>query len=237
MGFGSVFCGPARALVLPRRGAAARRHGRPARRRAVIAAAPAALPPYHAQVAPLSAAQRKGDDARGLATRLSCRALRPAPRDPDLRRLRRARPPRSARGQSHGRGLGRAGVRCSSTWRASRSGACSRSRPTAAPTSARSRPTTPPRSTAAARRARRAGRSTPTAGRSTSIRSRTRTSRRRHHQSSRLAALSRSRACALPARRDRRGRGRLRAFARIGWGWGGRWSGPRDYQHLSASGR
>jgi hypothetical protein len=29
----------------------------------------------------------------------------------------------------------------------------------------------------------------------------------------------------------------LRAFARIGWGWGGRWSGPRDYQHLSASGR
>ena len=28
-----------------------------------------------------------------------------------------------------------------------------------------------------------------------------------------------------------------RAFARIGWGWGGRWSGPRDYQHLSASGR
>jgi D-alanyl-D-alanine carboxypeptidase len=29
----------------------------------------------------------------------------------------------------------------------------------------------------------------------------------------------------------------LRAFARIGWGWGGRWSGARDYQHLSASGR
>ena len=29
----------------------------------------------------------------------------------------------------------------------------------------------------------------------------------------------------------------LRAFARIGWGWGGRWNGPRDYQHLSASGR
>ncbi len=27
-----------------------------------------------------------------------------------------------------------------------------------------------------------------------------------------------------------------RAFARIGWGWGGRWSGTRDYQHLSASG-
>jgi hypothetical protein len=29
----------------------------------------------------------------------------------------------------------------------------------------------------------------------------------------------------------------LRAFAHIGWGWGGRWSGARDYQHLSASGR
>jgi D-alanyl-D-alanine carboxypeptidase len=29
----------------------------------------------------------------------------------------------------------------------------------------------------------------------------------------------------------------LRAFARIGWGWGGRWSGARDYQHLSANGR
>ena len=27
-----------------------------------------------------------------------------------------------------------------------------------------------------------------------------------------------------------------RAFARIGWGWGGSWSGTRDYQHLSASG-
>jgi hypothetical protein len=27
------------------------------------------------------------------------------------------------------------------------------------------------------------------------------------------------------------------AFARIGWGWGGSWNGTRDYQHLSASGR
>ena len=27
------------------------------------------------------------------------------------------------------------------------------------------------------------------------------------------------------------------AFDRAGWGWGGRWSGIRDYQHFSASGR
>lgn len=29
----------------------------------------------------------------------------------------------------------------------------------------------------------------------------------------------------------------VRAFAGIGWGWGGRWSGDRDYQHFSAGGR
>jgi D-alanyl-D-alanine carboxypeptidase len=29
----------------------------------------------------------------------------------------------------------------------------------------------------------------------------------------------------------------VRAFNRIGWGWGGRWSSPKDYQHFSASGR
>jgi hypothetical protein len=27
------------------------------------------------------------------------------------------------------------------------------------------------------------------------------------------------------------------AFDRIGWGWGGRWSSAKDYQHFSASGR
>ena len=27
-----------------------------------------------------------------------------------------------------------------------------------------------------------------------------------------------------------------RAFRRIGWGWGGSWSGARDYQHVSADG-
>jgi D-alanyl-D-alanine carboxypeptidase len=45
------------------------------------------------------------------------------------------------------------------------------------------------------------------------------------------------------ADRSRRARGMIhagdgvvRAFRAIGWGWGGYWSGPRDYQHFSASG-
>jgi hypothetical protein len=29
----------------------------------------------------------------------------------------------------------------------------------------------------------------------------------------------------------------VRAFAAIGWGWGGSWDGTRDYQHFSSSGR
>jgi hypothetical protein len=29
----------------------------------------------------------------------------------------------------------------------------------------------------------------------------------------------------------------VRAFDAVGWGWGGRWSGAKDYQHFSASGR
>jgi hypothetical protein len=29
----------------------------------------------------------------------------------------------------------------------------------------------------------------------------------------------------------------VRAFDRIGWGWGGRWTTVKDYQHFSASGR
>jgi hypothetical protein len=45
------------------------------------------------------------------------------------------------------------------------------------------------------------------------------------------------------ADRSRRARGMIhagdkvvRAFASIGWGWGGSWSGAKDYQHFSASG-
>jgi len=29
----------------------------------------------------------------------------------------------------------------------------------------------------------------------------------------------------------------VRAFDRLGWGWGGRWSSAQDYQHFSANGR
>jgi hypothetical protein len=29
----------------------------------------------------------------------------------------------------------------------------------------------------------------------------------------------------------------VRAFAAVGWGWGGRWSGSPDYQHFSPNGR
>jgi hypothetical protein len=28
----------------------------------------------------------------------------------------------------------------------------------------------------------------------------------------------------------------VRAFGSIGWGWGGEWSGTKDYMHFSASG-
>jgi hypothetical protein len=29
----------------------------------------------------------------------------------------------------------------------------------------------------------------------------------------------------------------VKAFAAVGWGWGGRWAGSRDYQHFSTTGR
>src|SRR4051812_5902346 len=46
-----------------------------------------------------------------------------------------------------------------------------------------------------------------------------------------------------PPNARRRGKGviragslAIRAFAHVGWSWGGRWTEPRDYQHFSASG-
>jgi D-alanyl-D-alanine carboxypeptidase len=29
----------------------------------------------------------------------------------------------------------------------------------------------------------------------------------------------------------------VRAFASVGWEWGGYWSGGKDYQHFSSNGR
>jgi hypothetical protein len=34
-----------------------------------------------------------------------------------------------------------------------------------------------------------------------------------------------------------RGDAVVRAFRRIGWEWGGRWTPAKDYQHFSANGR
>lgn len=34
-----------------------------------------------------------------------------------------------------------------------------------------------------------------------------------------------------------KGDGVVKAFASIGWGWGGTWSGAKDYQHFSSTGR
>jgi hypothetical protein len=31
--------------------------------------------------------------------------------------------------------------------------------------------------------------------------------------------------------------GAVQAFASVGWGWGGNWTSPKDYQHFSATGR
>ena len=134
-----------------------------------------ALPPFHASVAPVTAAR-----ARAL---LASRAARSGP--PACGTLRvsyvgfdGACAPRRARRQPRRDRRGDDGLPARSTRRASRSGGCCRSRRTAAATTARWRPTTPRRSTAAtpSRRARNAGRRTPTARRSTSTTSRTRTS-------------------------------------------------------------
>ena len=102
-------------------------------------------------------------------------------------------------------------------------------------TSVRSRQTTPQRSTAASSTGRPATRSTPTAARSTSTRSRTPTSPLRHD----VAHASRPYLRRTPFRPGMAAEGHalVRAFDAVGWGWGGRWSGAKDYQHFSASGR
>ena len=49
-----------------------------------------------------------------------------------------------------------------------------------------------------------------------------------------FAAIDRSRQGAAPAGAIRAGDVVVRAFARIGWEWGGEWSSSKDYQHFAA---
>jgi hypothetical protein len=53
----------------------------------------------------------------------------------------------------------------------------------------------------------------------------------------RFAAIDRFGQAAVRAGVIRAGDVVVRAFARIGWEWGGEWSTSKDYQHFSASGR
>jgi hypothetical protein len=53
----------------------------------------------------------------------------------------------------------------------------------------------------------------------------------------RYAAIDRTRGAAAPPGVIRAGDVVVRAFARIGWEWGGDWSTAKDYQHFSSSGR
>jgi len=53
----------------------------------------------------------------------------------------------------------------------------------------------------------------------------------------RFAAIDRTRGAPAPRGVIRAGDVVVRAFARIGWEWGGDWSSKKDYQHFSASGR
>jgi poly-gamma-glutamate synthesis protein (capsule biosynthesis protein) len=53
----------------------------------------------------------------------------------------------------------------------------------------------------------------------------------------RFAGIDRSADVAVPAGAIRAGDVVVRAFAAIGWEWGGDWSSAKDYQHFSASGR
>ena len=52
----------------------------------------------------------------------------------------------------------------------------------------------------------------------------------------RFATIDRSATAHAPAGAIRAGDVVVRAFARIGWEWGGDWSTSKDYQHFSASG-
>jgi hypothetical protein len=90
-------------------------------------------------------------------------------------------------------------------------------------------------STAAARRDRRAGPSTPTAARSTSTRSR---NPYVYADGTTTHAASRP---YLDRSEHRKGMGYpggalVKAFKKAGWGWGGDWPLPTDHQHFSANG-
>jgi poly-gamma-glutamate capsule biosynthesis protein CapA/YwtB (metallophosphatase superfamily) len=50
----------------------------------------------------------------------------------------------------------------------------------------------------------------------------------------RFTTIDRSDHAQVPLGAIRDGDVVVRAFARIGWGWGGHWSGPKDYQHFAA---
>jgi poly-gamma-glutamate synthesis protein (capsule biosynthesis protein) len=50
----------------------------------------------------------------------------------------------------------------------------------------------------------------------------------------RFAAVDRSEKARVPPGVIRDGDVVVRAFARVGWQWGGRWPGPKDYQHFSS---
>jgi hypothetical protein len=56
-------------------------------------------------------------------------------------------------------------------------------------------------------------------------------------EGARFARIDRSRGAEVPPGVIRDGDVVVRAFARIGWGWGGHWSSSKDYQHFSASSR
>jgi poly-gamma-glutamate synthesis protein (capsule biosynthesis protein) len=50
----------------------------------------------------------------------------------------------------------------------------------------------------------------------------------------RFATIDRSEDARVPFGAIQDGDVVVRAFARIGWEWGGQWSGPKDYQHFTA---